>query len=502
MLHQRENGGVSSLNGHEEGVRATKQAAVGFSPVRGTPMKPSSTTSTPNRPASGNVQKGHHHPMSPLEASPSPKAGLPTAAGSIAATTTHVPSPAASRSAHGSSPSSTAQSQENGTAHHPYAPTTHSTPKQRKGTVKLPSTPLPAAAPGEISMDQVKLLFGSIDVLSLGYISRFQFEEILRDNGMSLNDSRLQEVKKRLEEGPTSSSSSAANTRPGLGRSGSISQQGKGGAKEGSAAITDGSERIDLKRFAYIIQPNASLIERIIRRQLVIPDWQSFTQILTEIFHEVKSLSEGKVADYIPELALADAGWFGVSFCSVDGQLFSIGDTNKEFSVQSSSKPISYLMALDELGEDEVHRYVGREPSGRNFNDICLNPEMIPHNPMVNSGEMEERKTAHAYATNPLVLIRFLTLLFPLPLLSLPGAIMTCSLIKHGVEQSARFRFIMEQWSGISGEKKYVTFSNSTYLSERATADRNFCLGYMMQGPETTRAARARGHAVNFLLRR
>ena len=138
---------------------------------------------------------------------------------------------------------------------------------------------------------------------------------------------------------------------------------------------------------------------------------------------------------------------FGVSFCSVDGQLFSIGETSREFSVQSSSKPISYLMALSELGEEEVHRYVGREPSGRNFNDICLNPENIPHNPMVNS-----------------------------------GAIMTCSLIRHGKEQSARFRDIMELWAKIAGTPKYVSFSNSTYLSERATADRNFCLGYMMQG--------------------
>ena len=148
-----------------------------------------------------------------------------------------------------------------------------------------------------------------------------------------------------------------------------------------------------------------------------------------------------------PELALADASWFGVSFCSVDGQLFSIGDTTREFSVQSSSKPISYLMALEELGEEEVHRYVGREPSGRSFNDIALNPEQIPHNPMVNS-----------------------------------GAIMVCSLIKHGLEQSARFRSIMDLWHTITGRHKYVTFSNSTYLSERATADRNFCLGYMMQG--------------------
>ncbi len=302
-------------------------------------------------------------------------------------------------------------------------------------------------------MDQVKLLFGSIDIQSLGYITRYQFEETLRESGISLNDARLEEVKKRLEEqrfSPLSPSSAkfaspggrvspSTDEKPPLLHRPSLSHQ--------SGASADGGERIDLAKFAYVIAPNASLIERVIKRQLVIPDWQSFVQILSDLFRDTQPVSAGKVADYIPELALADAAWFGVSFCSIDGQLFSIGETNREFSVQSSSKPISYLMALSELGEEEVHRYVGREPSGRNFNDICLNPESIPHNPMVNS-----------------------------------GAIMTCSLIRHSMEQSARFRSIMDLWSEISGRGKYVTFSNSTYLSERATADRNFCLGYMMQG--------------------
>jgi len=328
----------------------------------------------------------------------------------------------------------------------------------------------PANRVGDVSMDQVKLLFGSIDVQSVGYITRWQFEETLHDAGISLNDARLEEVKKRLLEcerkgplSPVPCPTAATPTSPGTAAlrygspNGSKADEGDSKRRSslssrGAAASVGGEEdgggagRIDLAKFAYIIAPNASLIERVIKRQLVIPDWASFVQILTDLYDETRDVSGGKVADYIPELALAQPEWFGVSFCSVDGQLFSLGDTAREFSVQSSSKPISYLMALEELGEEVVHRFVGREPSGRNFNDIALNPEQIPHNPMVNS-----------------------------------GAIMTCSLIRHGLEQSARFRSIMDLWNDISGRGKYVTFSNSTYLSERATADRNFCLGYMMQ---------------------
>ena len=38
----------------------------------------------------------------------------------------------------------------------------------------------------------------------------------------------------------------------------------------------------------------------------------------------------------------------------------------------SSSKPITYALTLEELGTDVVHKYQGREPSGRMFNEIVL----------------------------------------------------------------------------------------------------------------------------------
>ena len=36
------------------------------------------------------------------------------------------------------------------------------------------------------------------------------------------------------------------------------------------------------------------------------------------------------------------------------------------------SKPLNYAIALNELGADIVHSYVGQEPSGRKFNDLDL----------------------------------------------------------------------------------------------------------------------------------
>ena len=36
------------------------------------------------------------------------------------------------------------------------------------------------------------------------------------------------------------------------------------------------------------------------------------------------------------------------------------------------SKPLTYAIALNELGSETVHRYVGQEPSGRMFNELIL----------------------------------------------------------------------------------------------------------------------------------
>lgn len=64
--------------------------------------------------------------------------------------------------------------------------------------------------------------------------------------------------------------------------------------------------------------------------------------------------------------------YWGVSICTIDGQRFSIGDVNIPFTLQSCSKPLTYAIALHQLGEKEVHKYVGQEPSGRNFNELIL----------------------------------------------------------------------------------------------------------------------------------
>ena len=42
-------------------------------------------------------------------------------------------------------------------------------------------------------------------------------------------------------------------------------------------------------------------------------------------------------------------------------------------SFSKISNPLTYAVCLEELGEDLVHKFQGRAPSGRTFNEIALN---------------------------------------------------------------------------------------------------------------------------------
>ena len=176
-----------------------------------------------------------------------------------------------------------------------------------------------------------------------------------------------------------------------------------------------------------------------------IANFEKLKNILNEIYLEVKDDNQGNVADYIPQLKKVDSELFGVIFVSIDGLVIEVGDTKPIFCLQSCSKPITYGIALDSIGDENVHNFVGKEPSGRNFNELCLNEDGLPHNPLINS-----------------------------------GAIMTTSLIKPELSLSERFDYYFNYIKDLTC-RTYISFNNSVYLSEKDSADRNYCLGYMMQ---------------------
>jgi len=102
-----------------------------------------------------------------------------------------------------------------------------------------------------------------------------------------------------------------------------------------------------------------------------------------------KWLENGKVASYIPELANADRNILGITVIDENGKIFSAGDFEYKFTLQSITKVITLMLALMENGAAKVFENVGMEPTGDPFNSIIrletIKPSK-PLNPMINAG--------------------------------------------------------------------------------------------------------------------
>ncbi|XP_076033452.1 glutaminase liver isoform, mitochondrial-like isoform X3 [Oratosquilla oratoria] len=209
------------------------------------------------------------------------------------------------------------------------------------------------------------------------------------------------------------------------------------------------SLKLSRKEFRKVVKDNIVLISKALRNQFVIPEFADFCKYINDFYYNCKEIEEGKVASYIPQLARFSKDRWAVSVCTVDGQRYSVGDTGTHFTMQSCSKPIMYAIALNELGADTVHKYVGQEPSGRMFNALVLDYNNKPHNPLVNAGSI---------VINALL----------------------NSLIHPEMSSSEKFDFVQQYFQRMAGEDS-VGFSNGTFLSERDHADRNYALGYYMR---------------------
>jgi glutaminase len=113
-------------------------------------------------------------------------------------------------------------------------------------------------------------------------------------------------------------------------------------------------------------------------------------QALDAIYAHVQPLlNQGRVADYIPELAHVPREQFGMAIVNLDGEVLQVGAAEQRFSIQSISKLFALVLALQSEGETLWQR-VGREPSGTPFNSLVqLEAEGgKPRNPFINAGAL------------------------------------------------------------------------------------------------------------------
>lgn len=123
-------------------------------------------------------------------------------------------------------------------------------------------------------------------------------------------------------------------------------------------------------------------------RSPVAPRRELVESVVRDAYEKFKGDSNGKNADYIPYLAQVDSKLFGIAVVSTDNQVFTLGDVNYSFSIQSISKVFTLALAMEDLGPDRVFERIGSEPTGRPFNSVSAVVDMPTHtgNPLVNAG--------------------------------------------------------------------------------------------------------------------
>lgn len=170
-----------------------------------------------------------------------------------------------------------------------------------------------------------------------------------------------------------------------------------------------------------------------------------FKAIFEEIGQDVLSIQDGALASYIPELANVNPQQFAMAVVTVGGECVSFGDDQSLFTLQSTSKPFTYGLALEEHGEAFVHSRIGVEPSGEAFNSIIELEKKThrPFNPMINS-----------------------------------GAIAVANMIqdKANIQREQR---VLNLFSELSGRK--LDYNHEVFLSEKKTAHRNRAIAHLLR---------------------
>lgn len=123
-------------------------------------------------------------------------------------------------------------------------------------------------------------------------------------------------------------------------------------------------------------------------RSPVAPRDEQVKAVVNDAYDMFKHDATGKNADYIPYLAKVDSKLFGIAVVTTDNKVYTLGDVNYSFSIQSISKVFTLALAMEDLGAESIFEKVGSEPTGRPFNSVLAAVDMPSHtgNPLVNAG--------------------------------------------------------------------------------------------------------------------
>ena len=159
--------------------------------------------------------------------------------------------------------------------------------------------------------------------------------------------------------------------------------------------------------------------------------------LILEVYSALKEEAEGEVSAVYPALEKVEPTLFGISLYDVDGEAYSVGDVDIDFTIMSISKPYIFALVCQAAGPQIARQKLGVNGTGMPFNSVSAIEfsESKLTNPMVNS-----------------------------------GAIATTS-FTPGKTKEDKWQFIYRGLCGFAG--KQLSFNEEIYASARETNYRN-----------------------------
>jgi glutaminase len=123
-------------------------------------------------------------------------------------------------------------------------------------------------------------------------------------------------------------------------------------------------------------------------RDTSIPSAKVLQNVVDEAHAKYKDLKDGANANYIPILDTVPSELFAVVIATKDGAIYSTGDVDYVYSIQSVAKPFTAALVMQQQGPQAIVEKIGVEPTGMPFNSK-LALELLDDrsvNPLVNAG--------------------------------------------------------------------------------------------------------------------
>jgi glutaminase len=173
---------------------------------------------------------------------------------------------------------------------------------------------------------------------------------------------------------------------------------------------------------------------------------QSMQELLENIVEECRPFTaEGKLADYIPQLAGANPAQLGAYIMDVEGRGCGAGDWQRKITIQSIVKVAVFISVLSEMPLSQITRFLSLNATAESFNSLSDLEKQNAHkplNPYINS-----------------------------------GAMVGISLLSGSMER--RWDKIMALLQRLTGNSA-LTVDEATFRSEKATGHRNRAIAYFM----------------------